>query len=134
MGSGPIEAGWRRVCTISNLSVHPQFFITIGGGYNQVAPMGAIIAVSARTTNRQMSLLSCSGLYASEKLKKVRLINIGNSSCYFDIYCDAHTNTGTWGNIIFNFIGNITISEIQTATTINTDTGGVELTFRNIKD
>jgi len=73
MESGPITAGWRRVCKITQLNYYHQWFLGISGEYTSVAPTGALIAISSLHTSINAMLLSCQKLSQS-RLSKIRFL------------------------------------------------------------
>lgn len=132
MGAKDKTDGWRRICKVTSVSQYQHWLLGLTGLWSSEAPTTALIAVTSMSTTIGMTLLSSCYI---DHIKKIRLKNISSNTYWLDIYISGVEGaTGNWGDINFSFSGNVTISEIQTSTDINTDTGGAELTLRTIKD
>lgn len=134
MGNSPITAGWRRICKIDAYELYLNCMILITGRYSSAKPAGALVSIhTANAGNITLNLLSG---YAGSHLKKLRLVSISGSQYWLDIYTDAFKDKSdgthiTYGNILFNFYGNVTVSDVQTSLTTQAATGGYEIDLIN---
>ena len=126
MGNSPIKAGWRRICKVSG---GHHWFLGISGEWLSAKQTGALIAITTVSTTIRPILLSCD----VNKQTKIRFINISGSTYWLDIYTNG-LSSGSYGNTYLSFYGKVTVSDIQTSTDINEDTGGVEIDLRDIVD
>jgi len=134
MGNSPITAGWRRICKINAYEFYLNCMILITGRYSSAKPAGALVSIhTANGSNVTLNLLSG---HPGSHLKKLRLVSISGSQYWLDIYTDALNDKSdgthiTYGNILFNFYGNVTVSDIQTSLTTQAATGGYEIDLIN---
>lgn len=138
MGSSPIAAGWRRICKVISMVDYQQWFLGLSGIYSSSAPTGALVGITSLHNTINPILLSCQH-HSGSHITKIRFVNISANNYWLDIYCTefADANDGThreWGRIQLYFYGQVSISDIQTSTAINSDTGGTELSFRTMVD
>ena len=114
------EAGWYRVCSVAALLNYANFRILLTGGWNSGAPTIASLTIQMRNGNATMKI-DYRGF--TGRITQVRLVKKSTNAAYIDVYLNATTGSTAALNAIF--YGDVSISDIATENTLNTDTENI---------
>ena len=134
LGTTP-QAGWRRVCKIAGIQNYGSFLVFFHGSWSMMAPTVATFEVGILQNTSNIKLLGCT---YSGFVTKIRLVYTGTGGQFWLDFYSTGLTSGSLGDVKFDIIGNVKISDIVTTNPnpplTTEETSNSECTFRKISD
>ena len=114
--TGAFAAGWKRVCKIQSYYNYGNFQIMLTGGWSSGAPTVANISVALRNGQATIKALD---IGFTGNIQKIRLVKLDDQTniYWLDVYIPAWNDGAVLADQWGTFIGNVTISEVNTTLT-----------------
>ena len=120
---------WYRCCKITSKYDYANCIVLLSGGWSTGAPTMATIGIQIRNTTANITLLQCAYV---NNIKCMRLVDDGSHKYWLDVQLNMQSS-GNLSAQTATFIGNVTISDINTTlTTAPSSTAAATINFTTL--
>lgn len=112
--TGPYNAGWKRVCSLTGYNSYGIGTVYIGGSWSNSEPTLAAFEIAFSQANSSFTRIKQTICAKKEVPDQIRLVYSGTGGkWYFDIHIPERTASNKVGVRYITFVGKLTVSEIN---------------------